>query len=48
MSNDRLHQVEKLYHAALALPSDQRAAFLQEACGGDSDLAQEVESLNGP
>jgi serine/threonine protein kinase/Tol biopolymer transport system component len=47
MSDDRWQQVEKLYHAALELPSDQRAAFLQEACGGDSDLAQEVESLLG-
>jgi eukaryotic-like serine/threonine-protein kinase len=47
MSDTRFQRVEKLYHAALVLPSGQRAAFLQEACGGDSDLAQEVESLLG-
>lgn len=47
MSDNRLQQVEKIYHAALALPPGQRTAFLQEACGGDSGLAQEVESLLG-
>ena len=36
---------------ALALPADQRAAFLDRACGGDLPLRAEIESLlavNGP
>jgi len=34
-----------LYHAALERAGGQRAAFLKEACAGDEDLQQEVESL---
>ena len=44
-TDDRWQRVESLYHAALAIPFEQRAAFLQESCGGDSDLEDEVESL---
>src|SRR5689334_18329197 len=35
-------QIEELYHRALDLPEDQRAALLK---GVDSDLRREVESL---
>src|SRR5262245_24141491 len=42
---DRLQQIEDLYHAALARPSEARAAFLADDCGGDDDLRREVESL---
>jgi eukaryotic-like serine/threonine-protein kinase len=45
MSDDRLQQVEKLYHDALALPANQREAFVKAACGADAGLAGEVESL---
>jgi eukaryotic-like serine/threonine-protein kinase len=34
-----------LFHAARALAPAERANFLDEACGGDADLRQEVESL---
>jgi len=37
--------VERLYHAVLARPADERPAFLAEACGGDDELRREVESL---
>jgi serine/threonine protein kinase len=45
MSSDRWHQIEELYHAALRLDANQRAAFLESACNGEADLRREVESL---
>ena len=45
MAPDRWRQVESLCHAALARPVGERAAFLADACGGDSALCTEVESL---
>jgi predicted ATPase len=38
-------RVEELYHEALELPADRRAAFLVEACKDDEALRREVESL---
>ena len=40
-----MRQVEELYHGALALPRDQRAEFLAQACAEDDALRAEVESL---
>jgi len=55
MTPDRWAMVERLYHAASARRAGERAAYLAEACAGDSGLRQEVESLlaqgtsaNGP
>ncbi len=45
MERDRWQEIERLYHAALERPESQRGAFLEEACGGDSALRDEVESL---
>src|ERR1017187_514700 len=45
MSDDRWSRIEELYHAALAFPPGQRAAFLSDTSGGDSELRREVESL---
>src|SRR6185295_46731 len=45
MSRDRWATVERLYHAALARPVEERAAYLAEACAGDAELRREVESL---
>ena len=45
MIAERWKRVEELYHAANALPIDERAAFLDEACGGDTALRREVASL---
>ncbi len=42
---ERLQQIEQLYHAALEREPSQRAAFLEEACGADDELRQEVKSL---
>jgi serine/threonine-protein kinase len=44
-SLDRWATVERLYHAALARPAGERAAFLAEACASDDPLRREVESL---
>src|SRR5208282_621958 len=45
MNADRLHQIERVFHAALERPASQRAAFVEEACAGDGALREEVESL---
>jgi serine/threonine protein kinase len=45
MQPDRWRHLEELYHAALEHTEDQRAAFLERACGGDQALRSEVESL---
>src|SRR6266446_2907539 len=36
---------ETIFAAALALPPEQRTACLDQACGGDADLRQRVETL---
>ena len=45
MEPERWRRVEELYHASLQVATDQRAAFLKDACGGDEELLSEVESL---
>ncbi len=45
MNGDRWQQTEELFHAALEHPPEERAAFLEEACGGDRELREEVASL---
>jgi serine/threonine protein kinase len=45
MSGPKWAEVERLYHAALALETGRRTAFLTEACGGDQELLGEIESL---
>jgi eukaryotic-like serine/threonine-protein kinase len=44
MEPDRWRQIEDIYHRAAELESDERAAFLENACS-DSELRREVESL---
>ena len=41
----RWPRVKALFDGALNLPTEQRAAFLDDACGGDEGLRSEVESL---
>lgn len=43
MDPERRKQIERLYHAALELEEDRRAAFLKQACAGDESLRHEVE-----
>jgi eukaryotic-like serine/threonine-protein kinase len=42
---ERWRQIEQLYHSALEREESRRAAFLEQACGGDESLRREVESL---
>src|SRR5688572_9479288 len=44
MSSDRWRHLERLYHAALERPSEERVAFLRDACDDDA-LRREVLSL---
>ena len=41
----RWHHVEEIFNAAVELPHAERAALLDQACGGDENLRSEVESL---
>jgi serine/threonine protein kinase/Tol biopolymer transport system component len=45
MNRERWQQIDLIFEAALALPANERAAFLDEACAGDTKLRAEVESL---
>jgi hypothetical protein len=45
LAPDRWHRIEELFYASIDMPVKQRAAFLHETCGSDSDLRLDVESL---
>ena len=45
MKSERWQQIERLCHEALEREKSQRAAFLEDACGGDETLRHEVEDL---
>jgi len=45
MTPERYQHIGRLLDAALARAPEERAAFLDQACAGDPDLRQEVESL---
>src|SRR2546425_9625138 len=45
MTPERLHQIEELFHSALALEPSRRADFLGQVCEGDEALRREVASL---
>jgi hypothetical protein len=45
MLSDRWRQISDVYDAALARPTADRAAFLDEACAGDTSLRSEIELL---
>ena len=45
MTPERWQLIDQLYHNALEREANQRAAFLNQACGRDAELRHEVESL---
>ncbi|MEQ8763127.1 MAG: serine/threonine-protein kinase [Planctomycetota bacterium] len=45
MNERRLNEIEALFHDARSRPPEERAAFLESACGDDTELRAEVESL---
>ncbi len=47
MSQERHRRAKEIFLAARRQPVEARRAFIEEACGGDRELEQEVESLLG-
>jgi serine/threonine-protein kinase len=45
MKPERWQQIDELLQSALAQASDERPAFIAQACAGDEPLRREVESL---
>src|SRR4051794_16435741 len=45
MPDDSWRRVEELFLAALDVPLEKRAAFLERECAGDAELRSEAESL---
>jgi eukaryotic-like serine/threonine-protein kinase len=45
MESGRWRQIEEIYHEALARQSDERSAFVREACKGDEELCREIQAL---
>jgi serine/threonine protein kinase/Flp pilus assembly protein TadD len=45
MQAERWNKIEELYLSAAALQLEERSAFLEQACEGDPQLRQELESL---
>ena len=45
MKSEQWHQLDRLFHSVLEREPAERAAFLDEACGGDESLRQQVEVL---
>src|SRR5215472_344527 len=45
MTPERWRQVDALFQAALDYKGEQRAAFLDAACGADQELRREIDSL---
>jgi len=45
MPDPHWEKLKEMFHAALALPPQERAAYLEQASDGDSELRQAVEAL---
>src|SRR5437867_2526328 len=45
MTPERWQQINQLFHSALECDPSRRAAFLADACAGDADLKEQIESL---
>jgi serine/threonine protein kinase len=45
LTTERWRHIEELFHAALALDGTARREYLESACGGDTELRRQVESL---
>ena len=45
MSSERWNRLEQIFAEALALPTTQRSAFLERACGDDADLRRDLDGL---
>src|SRR2546421_152781 len=45
MNPERWQELDNLFHSVLQHVAGERAAFLDEACGGDESLRKQVEAL---
>jgi serine/threonine-protein kinase len=45
LSPERWQVAERIFHEAVSVPADQRAALVEAGCGGDDELRKEVLSL---
>ena len=45
MQRERWREVEELFESAVSRPPEERAVFLDRACGEDAELRREIESL---
>ncbi len=45
MKRGRFRKIEEIYHAALEVPTGARAAFLEDKCGSDLEIKNEVKTL---
>lgn len=45
MEPERRRKIEKLYYSALEVEENQRPAYLEQACGGNGALKQQLEAL---
>ena len=45
MHQARWRRIDELFHSALELDGNRRAAFLEESCSGDTELRMQVERL---
>src|SRR5262249_9700281 len=45
MTPERYHRIGQLYHEALQVEPERRAAFLENRCSGDAALREEVERM---
>jgi len=45
VADARWHHLWELFHEALETPDDEREGFLDEVCGNDAVLRQEIEEL---
>ena len=45
MDPERWRRIEEIYQATLEQPTQQRAAYVAQACAGDAGLREQVESL---
>src|SRR5688572_22245874 len=45
MTPELYHRINEVVHSALELRPDERAAYLDEACGGDGEMRGRVDAL---
>src|SRR6266851_8735673 len=45
MTSERWQHIDRLFHAALERPPEERVGFLAEACACDESVRSEVEAL---